>query len=389
MPTEALKPLAGIRILDLTRIISGPFCTRLLADCGAEVLKIEPTGGEHMRVKEPLRAGHSTYFGHFNAGKKSIEIDFNSAEDLGAIRELAASCHVVVENFRPGVVQRLGLDYARLSAGREDLVYCSISGFGQDGPRAGHPAYAPILHALSGHDLAAMAYAQDADRPFRTGIWYADLVGGLFAFGAIQTALIGMLRHGNGQYIDVALMDSMVNLLVLELQEAQTPSSFDRWLATPVRAADGYVIAVPITGRIFERLADGIGHPEWKEDARFNTQLAREKNWPVLMDLVEAWTRHRTAADCEQTLMAAGVPCARYQTVAEVLNDDQIAARNLMTLVGSGPGAFKVPNMPFRFSAADLSVGSAVPGVGQHTKDELEPFRKPPPRAGARGTAAE
>ncbi|QDG74893.1 CaiB/BaiF CoA-transferase family protein [Labrenzia sp. PHM005] len=375
MTSTTPKPLDGVRVLDLTRIISGPYCTRLLADCGAEVLKIEPAGGEHMRVKEPLRAGKSTYFGHFNAGKKSIEIDFRSEEDLGAIRKLAASCDVVVENFRPGVVQDLGLDFLTLSAGRKDLVYCSISGFGQTGPRSRHPAYAPILHALSGHDLAAMTYAEDVGKPFRTGIWYADLIGGLFAFSAIQTALIGQLRHGTGQYIDVALMDSMINLLVLEMQEVQTPSSFDRWLATPVKASDGHVIAVPITGRIFERLADLLDHPEWKDDARFNTQLERERNWPVLMALVEDWTKVRTAAECEIALMGAGIPCARYQTVAEAIKDEQVTARELMTDVGTGPEAFKVANLPFLFAGAPLPVGSHVPAVGEHTGAVLDPVR--------------
>ncbi|MTH96189.1 CaiB/BaiF CoA-transferase family protein [Roseibium sp. RKSG952] len=369
------KPLEGIRVLDLTRIISGPYCTRLLADCGAEVFKIEPVGGEYMRVKEPMKVGKSTYFGHFNAGKKSVEIDFRSVNDLAAIRKLAATCDVVVENFRPGVVRDLGLDFATLASGRKDLVYCSISGFGQSGPRARHPAYAPILHALSGHDLAAMSYAEDVGKPFRTGIWYADLIGGLFAFSAIQTALIGQLRHGIGQYIDVALMDSMINLLVLEMQEAQTPSAFERWLATPVRAADGHVIAVPITGRIFERLADLTGHPEWKQDTRFNTQLEREKNWPALMALVEKWTSERSAADCEAAMMEAGIPCARYQTVSEAIHDEQVIARALMSDVGEGAGAFKVANLPFLLSGTPLAVGPRVPEPGEHTKDVLDLFR--------------
>jgi len=381
MTSPTAKPLAGIRVLDLTRIISGPYCTRLLADCGAEVLKIEPPGGEHMRIKEPLRAGHSTYFGHFNAGKKSIEIDFRSPGDLDVIRKLAATCDVVVENFRPGIVKDLGLDHGTLSKDRKDLIYCSISGFGQKGPRARNPAYAPILHALSGHDLAAMSYAEDVTKPFRTGIWYADLVGGLFAFSAIQTALIGQLRQGRGQYIDVALMDSMINLLVLEMQEAQTPSTFDRWLATPVKALDGHVIAIPITARIFERLADLTGHPEWKDDSRFNTQLERERNWPELMKLVGDWTAQRTAEECETSMMAAGIPCARYQTVAEAIADDQIESRGLMSTVGQGEAAFKVAGLPFHMSGAPLSVGAHVPETGEHTQSVLGPFRTGTPDA--------
>jgi len=367
------KPLEGVRVLDLTRIISGPYCTRMLADCGAEVIKVEPLGGEHMRRKQPMREGASTYFGHLNVGKKCIELDFGSEAGLATIRRLATHCDVVVENFRPGVVRELGLDYPTLAQGRTDLVYCSISGFGKDGPRAGHPAYAPILHALSGHDLAAMDYhyQHDVDKPPRSGIWYADLVGGVFAFGAIQTALVGKLLHGFGQFIDVSLMDTMINLLVLEVQETQTPSAFERWLATPISAADGFVMIVPITKRNFQRLTEVVGHPEWLDDARFNTQAAREKHWAVLMNLIEAWTRVRPAKECEAVFMAAGVPCSRYLTVAQALEDEQVSARGLLREVGSGAGAFKVPNLPFIFSNSSLGANDSAPSVGAHTDEIL------------------
>ena len=366
----ARKPLDGIRVLDLTRIISGPYCTRLLADCGAEVIKVEPLGGEHMRHKQPMRGGASTYFGHANAGKKSVTIDFRSPEDVARIRELAKSCDVAVENFRPGVVSELGLDYPSLAAERPDIVYCSISGFGQTGPRANAPAYAPILHAVSGHDMAAQSY-DGADRPAKSGIWYADIMGGVYAFGAIQTALIGRLRHGHGQFIDVSLMDTMINLMILEVQEAQTPSAFPRWLATPVRAADGHVMAIPITGRNFERLADAIDRPELRDDPRFNTQLPREENWQALMAEIEAWTSNRPAAVTEAHLMAAGVPCARYQTVAEAVEDPQTVSRGLMANIEDGTRAFRVPNAPFLFGEAPLGVGGTVPDIGQHTTEIL------------------
>jgi crotonobetainyl-CoA:carnitine CoA-transferase CaiB-like acyl-CoA transferase len=369
--TSTLKPLDGIRVLDLTRIISGPYCTRLLADCGAEVIKIEPIGGEHMRQKEPLVSGESTYFGHLNAGKKSVTIDFRNQDDLQRVRELAPTVDIVVENFRPGVARDLGLDHATFATLQPGIIYCSISGFGQTGPRARHPAYAPILHALSGHDLATARYDNRSDRPPRTGVWYADLVGGLFAFGAIQTALIAKFRNGGGQYIDVSLMDTMINLLVLEVQEAQNPSTFERWLATPVKASDGYVMAVPITRRNFECLAETTGHLEWLEDERFRTQLAREENWPTLMELLEDWTKNRTAAECEQTLMSAGVPCARYQTVAQAMDDEHAVARGLFTTVAIGDTTFRLPNLPFQYSNAAIGIGGAVPRIGEHTQEIL------------------
>lgn len=367
----APKPLAGIRVLDLTRIVSGPYCTRLLADCGAEVIKVEPLGGEHMRQKQPLRGEASTYFGHLNAGKKAVAIDLRDPADVARIRRLARTCDIAVENFRPGVVAELGLDYPSLTVERPDIVYCSISGFGQDGPRADGPAYAPILHALSGHDLAAQSYDGRADPP-RGGIWYADIMGGAYAFAAIQTALIGRLRHGAGQYIDVSLMDTMINLMVLEVQEAQTPSTFPRWLATPVRAADGHLMAIPITGRNFRRLAEAIGRPDLKDDPRFNQQLVREENWEALMTMLENWTATRTADAAEAHLMAAGVPCARYQTVAEAIDDPQSASRALMATIGDGADAFRVPNAPFLFGGQPPGIGMAVPAIGQHNAQFLD-----------------
>ncbi|MEM1315915.1 MAG: CoA transferase, partial [Pseudomonadota bacterium] len=241
----------------------------------------------------------------------------------------------------------------------------------QTGPRADAPAFAPILHAASGHDLAAQRY-DAAERPARSGIWHADILGGIYAFGAIQTALIGRLRHGVGRYIDVSLMDAMINLLVLEVQEAQTPSPFPRWLATPVRAADGHVMAIPITARNVDRLAEAIDRPDLRDDPRFNAQLPREENWQALMAEIEAWTRSRPAAEAEAHLMAAGVPCARYRTVAEAIDDPQTASRGLMSRVGDGARAFRAPNAPFLFSAAPLTVGSEVPEVGQHTAEILD-----------------
>lgn len=239
------KPLAGIRVVDFTSMIAGPYCTRLLADCGAEVLKVEEPHGDHMRSRPPLRDGHSAYFGHLNAGKKSVALDLKSEEGRDSARLLVAASDVVVENFRPGVMKRLGLDHASLAVAKPDLIYCAISGFGQTGPRAGQPAYAPVVHAASGFDHTQFTYQDGQDKPVKTGIFVADVLAAVYAFGAIQTALIGRLRHGNGQFIDVALMDSMINLLVFECQEAQFPSKGRRPLYVPMRASDGFVIVAP------------------------------------------------------------------------------------------------------------------------------------------------
>jgi len=371
------KPLAGMRVVDFTSMIAGPYCTRLLADCGAEVVKVEEPHGDHMRSRPPLRDGHSTYFGHLNAGKKSVALDLKSEEGRNAARRLVAASDVVVENFRPGVMKRLGLDYATLSAAKPDLVYCSISGFGQTGPRAEQPAYAPVIHAASGFDHTQFTYQASSiqagqERPAKTGIFVADVLAAVYAFGAIQTALIGRLRHGNGQFIDVALMDSMINLLVFECQEAQFPSKDRRPLYVPMRASDGFVIVAPVNQRNFEQLADAMGCPEWKTDPRFATVAARTTHWDALMAAIEDWTATRAARDCEDLLMAAGVPCSRYLSVAEAMADPQLAVRGSLATVNDGAGSFLVPNPPFRFGDGSVGVGPDVPALGADTAALLQ-----------------
>lgn len=366
------KPLAGIRVVDFTSMIAGPYCTRLLADCGAEVLKVEEPHGDHMRSRPPLRDGHSAYFGHLNAGKKSVALDLKSAEGRAAAQQLVAASDVVVENFRPGVMKRLGLDHASLAVAKPDLIYCAISGFGQTGPRAGQPAYAPVVHAASGFDHTQFTYQDGQGKPAKTGIFVADVLAAVYAFGAIQTALIGRLRHGNGQFIDVALMDSMINLLVFECQEAQFPSKGRRPLYVPMRASDGFVIVAPVNQRNFEQLADAVGCPEWKADPRFATVAARTAHWDALMAAIETWTSPRPARQCEDQLMAAGVPCSRYLSVAEAMADPQLAARGSLATVNDGAGSFLVPNPPFRFGDGSVGVGSDVPALGADNESMLE-----------------
>ena len=365
------SPLAGLRVLDFTSMIAGPYCARLLADCGAEVLKVEEPHGDHMRSRPPLRDGHSTYFGHLNAGKKSVVLDLKSDAGRDAARRLAASSDVVVENFRPGVMRRLGLDYPTLAGLRRDLIYCSISGFGQSGPRAEQPAYAPVVHAASGFDQVQFSYQDDQPKPAKTGIFVADVLAAVYAFGAVQTALVGRLRHGNGQFIDVALMDSMINLLVFECQEAQFPSKERRPLYVPMQARDGFVIVAPVNQRNFEQLADATGHPEWKSDPRFATVAARTTHWDALMAAVEGWTSTQTARACEDRLMKAGVPCSRYLSMAEALADPQLAARGALATVSDGAGDFRVPNPPFQFADHSVGVAPAVPALGADTDEVL------------------
>ena len=184
----------GLRVLDFSTTIAGPHCTRMLADMGAEVIKIETAEGETMRTRPPVRNGCSTAFGQLNVGKNSVVLDLKSAQGIEAVRRLVATADVLVENFRPGVMRRLKLDYASLRDLNPKLIYCSISGYGQTGPSAELPAYAPVIHAASGYEMAHLAYQPGRSRPDYCGIYHADVLTGVYAFGAISAALYQ--RHG-------------------------------------------------------------------------------------------------------------------------------------------------------------------------------------------------
>ncbi|MCP3976833.1 MAG: CoA transferase, partial [bacterium] len=323
--------LAGIRVLDFTSMIAGAFCTRQLADLGAEIIKCEPLEGDYVRVPEPLRDGKSTYFGHLNCGKKSLCLDLKAPEAIELIEELVAISDIVVENFRPGAMKRLGLDYAALRKIKPDIIYCAISGYGQTGPDADKPAYAPIIHAASGYDLTNMEHQDGLERPLRTGLYVADYFSAMSAASGIQAALFHRERTGAGQMVDVALMDATLNMLVFEVQEAQFPVEGPRLLYSPSKTLDGYIIVMPITQPNFEGLAVAIDHEHWLADPRFASFAARHENWDALMAGIEDWTRERTTAECEEIISRADCPCSRYRSVGEAMASAQSRHRGVFT----------------------------------------------------------
>jgi crotonobetainyl-CoA:carnitine CoA-transferase CaiB-like acyl-CoA transferase len=364
--------LAGLQVLDFTIVMSGPMCTRMLADAGADVIKVEPPEGDVVRQREPLRGGISTYYASMNCGKRSVVLDLGTAEGKAIARDLASKADVVVENFRPGVMKRLGLDHATLAATNPRLIYASISGFGQRGPKAGAPAYAPVIHAASGYEAANLEYQHDRRRPMNNGIFLADVLGASYAFGAIQMALYERERSGRGQHIDVSLMDSVLGMLIYEMQAAQFPPERPRQVYEPVRAADGWVMVAAVTPRNQEVLFDVIGHPEAKADPRFATVAAKESNWGALLALIEGWTSQRSGAECEATLMAAGVPCSRYRSVAEAMADPQLAERGFLAELGEGDGRFRCANLPFVLSRTPTRARPLLAALGAHGADVLQ-----------------
>src|SRR5437868_12550159 len=319
------KGFAGLRVFDFSTTIAGPHCARMLADMGAEVIKIETAEGETMRTRPPLRNGCSTAFGQLNVGKKSLVLDLKSPEGIEVIRRLVATADILVENFRPGVMRRLKLDWATLSALNPRLIYCSISGYGQTGPSAELPAYAPVIHAASGYEMAHLAYQPGRSRPHYCGIYHADVLTGVYAFGAISAALYQRRATGQGQHIDVSMLESMLSLTLNELQWSQFEvKQTQRPMFGPVETADGYVMLAIASEKTFQSLIKVIGHPEWTADPRFAIYADRRDNWADLMNGVETWSLTLTTEKCLAKLNGQGVPCSAYRTVAEALRDPQI-----------------------------------------------------------------
>ncbi|MGW1025673.1 CaiB/BaiF CoA transferase family protein [Streptomyces sp. NPDC002577] len=335
-------PLTGLRVLDFSTLIAGPYCTRLLADLGADVVKIESPSGDFLRSTTPLRDGHSAYFGMMNAGKRCITLDLRVPEGLSVARDLMGWADVVVENFRPGVMKRFGLDYDTVSVDHPQLVYCSISGYGQTGPWINRPATAQAVHAISGYDLANLRYQLDEVPPPSTGVFAADGLSGALAFGAVLTALRGRDTDGVGRHIDLALLDSMLSMMPYEVQEAQFPQGYDRKGYPPARTSDGWVMVAATNQRNFEALTRAIGSEELAEDERFRATEARWLHTRELHKLVEQWTSTRTSAECEATFLEAGVPAARYRTIAEQFDTEQLRQRGTFVPAVDAAGEFQV-----------------------------------------------
>src|SRR5215510_7745167 len=282
--------LDGLRVLDFTTTIAGPHCARMLADLGAEVIKIEAPEGDMMRTRPPLRNGASTSFGQLNAGKKSIALNLKSPDAVEAARRLVATTDVLVENFRPGVMRRFGLDYDTLKAIKPDLIYCAISGYGQTGPSAALPAYAPVIHAASGYDVAHLSYQDGRTRPDNNGIFIADVLTGTYAFGAIMAALYQRRVTGRGQMVDVSMLESMLTMTLSEMQRAQFPlPPPGRPMFGPIETRDGYIMLAVASERTFADLARAAGRTDWLVDPRFPAYPDRRRHWPLFVEELEQW----------------------------------------------------------------------------------------------------
>jgi len=368
----ATSALSDVRVLDFTTTIAGPHCTRLLADLGAQVVKIESTEGDLTRSRPPIRDGASASYGQLNAGKKSLVLDLKQPDAVGVVMRLIETTDVLVENFRPGVMQRLGLDYAALAPRNARLIYCAISGYGQSGPSAGLPAYAPVIHAACGYDLAHLAYQDGRTRPDNNGIFIADVLAGTYAFGAILTALHHRERTGRGQLVDVSMLESMLTMTLAEIQRAQfhiPPPG--RPIFGPIETRDGYIMLAVASERTFVGLARAAGREDWLQDARFAAYAERRRNWHLLVDELEQWSRALDTKTCQEAFDRFGVPCSPYRTVEEAMADPQLAHRQAFGEVRDAAGPFRVLNPPFRLSDAPTTVQSWAAALGEHSDEVL------------------
>jgi crotonobetainyl-CoA:carnitine CoA-transferase CaiB-like acyl-CoA transferase len=368
-----MPPLDGITVLDLTRVLSGPYCTMLLADMGARVIKIEQPGkGDDTRAwGPPFLEGESAYFLSINRNKESVTLDFKHPDGRAVLDRLLAASDVVVENFRPGTLTKLGLDYASLAPQHPRLVYASISGFGQTGPRRKEPGYDAVMQGEGG--LMSITGAADGP-PFRLGVAIADIVSGMFAAYGVATALFARERTGRGQMVDLAMLDSVVALLTYQA------GNYFASGRVPTRLGNRHPSIVP-----YETFAasDGdfvlaVGNDDqWRRfcavaglelDDRFATNRQRVTGYDEFRPRVADRLRTQTRGHWIEKLTAAGVPCGSVRNLQEVFADPQLAARAMITEIEHATiGPLRTLGVPVKLSDTPGAVRTAPPTLGQHT----------------------
>jgi glutaryl-CoA transferase len=379
MPAAA-PLLDGITVLDLTRVLAGPYCTRLLADLGARVIKIERPGeGDDTRrgyvQLEDGRADQATYFVRVNAGKLGVALDLAHPRGRQVALDLARRADVVVENFLPGVVARLGCDYAALSAIKPDLVYCSISGFGQTGPLRDTPAFHHIVNAMSG----IMHLERQTDPAPRVGyLQAADVLAGTHAFGAIVAGLVRRFRTGIGAYLDVSMLEAMI-----AAEDITYGAIINGGEVYPgpragmiVHTLDGGDVAMQTVGapQLWARLCEAMKRPDLGEDPRFATPMLRRQNWPALRDLIVAWLQDLgTREGALNALRAARLPASPVLSPLEVAGHPHLEARQAFPEVPHpSRGKVRVTGAPFQVDGRPTGPAAGAPyRSGENTRQVL------------------
>ncbi|MCX7780095.1 MAG: CoA transferase [Negativicutes bacterium] len=375
--------LYGVRILDLTRVLAGPFCTMLLGDMGADIIKIEEPGkGDDTRGYPPFLNGYSAYFTNLNRNKKSIALDLKKDEAKEIFWKMVANADVVIENYKPGTMEKLGLSYEKARAVNPRIIYASISGFGQYGPYKDRPGYDIIGQAMGG--LMSVSGWPDSP-PTRSGTAMGDILGGLNCCIGILAALKSRDNTGKGQYVDVSLVDSVVSsmetIIQLYLVEGRIPTRIGNryefiYPYDSFQAADGWVVIGVGGDEVWRRFCKAIEREDLLADTSLEKNRDRVENHQKLKQAVTEWTSIRTVDSIVELLLSHSVPCAPIYTIDRVVNDPHIAVAREMIIEMDHPveGKMKVVNCPIKFSDTKPMIRSTAPHLGEHTASILKDF---------------
>jgi CoA:oxalate CoA-transferase len=379
-------PLRGTLVVDLTRVLAGPFCTMVLADLGARVVKVEPPGrGDDAREIGPFVGGRSAYFISLNRGKESIALDLKEAGDRSVFEALLARADVLVENYRPGVMERLGYGWPALEQRFPRLVLASLSGFGQTGPLARRPAYDIVVQGMGG--IMSLT-GQPGGPPTRVGTSVGDISAGLFGAIGIQSALLERERSGRGRHVDVAMLDCQVATLENAIARHQATGQVPGPLGSrhpsiaPFEALathDGWIIVAAGNDGLFAKLAAALGRPQLARDPRFARNDDRTRNVEELKGELEALLAARSSAEWLALLEAEGIPCGPIQDVAQVVAHPQVAARNMVVGVDDPvAGRLRVAGNPVKLSGVEDPTGRApAPELDEHRARILAELERP------------
>jgi CoA:oxalate CoA-transferase len=373
------KALENIRVLDFTRVLAGPFCTMMLADLGAEVIKVErPQEGDDARSFGPFVGKESAYFMSINRNKKSICLNLKNRDAIQIVKQMIPKVDVVVENFRPGVMDKLGLGYQELRKLNRGLIYATSSGFGSTGPYSQLPAYDLILQGMGG---IMSITGEDADHPIKVGSSIADIFAGVFCAIGILAALNHREKTGEGQMVDVSMLDCQVAILENAISryfvsgENPVPIGNRHPSIAPfatLHTASGFLNIAVGNDSLWEKFCQLIGKPELVKDPRFLDNNSRNTNWDSLKPILEDVLRKETKESWIEKLQAAGVPCGPINTIADVVRDPQVLHREMIVEVEHPvAGKLKMPGCPIKLSETPASVEKPSPTLGQHQEEIL------------------
>jgi crotonobetainyl-CoA:carnitine CoA-transferase CaiB-like acyl-CoA transferase len=366
-------PLAGFRVLDLTAVVSGPFCTMLLGDLGADVIKIEPPEGDSMRiVGRPKKNGVSANFLNFNRNKRSVVIDLKKEHGRDLVRMLAVRADALVENNRPGVADRLGIGYTDIRRSNPKIVYCSICGYAPKGRRANHPAYDPVIQGYSG---MAQVQGGKSGQPSVVKMALADKVSGMTAALSIVSALHALRTRGVGQYVRVPMLEAMMAFAANDTTYGYTFVPGDEYKSQapkntsldPFKTADGWLMIAPFTDAQYERLCAAAGHPEWWTEVPDRVERARG----VMRGLAKVF-QQRSTAEWLKALEAADIPCGPVHSYDTLFDDEEIVANESFTIYEHPEvGSVRAVNPGARFTETPMKIWRTPPRLGEHTEEIL------------------